>query len=159
MLRSFPMVQEIVRITQVFAEHGVPLIPYKGPVLADELWGSFSLRVCADLDFLIARQDAVRGGELLEELGYERLAKLPKYLHPALLRDASEEQFRHRETGLLLELQWAPAPRVFALAFDTKPLWERTRTLVLLENQSWPHLQKTCSCCFASTDGNTTGRA
>jgi hypothetical protein len=129
MLRSFPLVQEVLNITRTFASARLPAIPYKGPALAEELWGSFSLRDCADLDFLVTTNDVDRAGELFEQLGYERLTPIPGHLRAALIRNASEEQFRHPNTGLLLELQWSPAPRVFGLSFNLDSLWQRTRSI------------------------------
>ena len=129
MLRSFPLIQEVLSITRAFLSAGLAIIPYKGPALAEELWGSFSLRNCADLDFLVTARDVHRASELLEQLGYERLALIPANLRPAIIRNASEEQYRHRESGLLLELQWSPAPRVFGLSFDADSIWQRTRSI------------------------------
>src|SRR4051812_30388793 len=43
LMRSFPLVTEILRITESFRSEGVPIIPYKGPAMAEDLWGSFSL--------------------------------------------------------------------------------------------------------------------
>jgi hypothetical protein len=125
LIRSLPLADEILRIVTACTDRGIRIIPYKGPVLAESLWGNAALRECADLDFLIEEQNADRAGDLLHSLGYRRVSPLPPHLHQALLRNASEEQFRHRDTGLLLELQWSPAPRVFALNFDAAQFWTR----------------------------------
>ena len=130
LMRSFPLAQEIHSITRLFKEQELPIIPYKGPALADRYWGSFVVRDCVDLDFLVRPQDVPAAGAILESLGYERVAKIPRHLRPALVRNASEEQFRHRETGLLLELQWAPSPHVFALKFDTTAMWTKVNYTV-----------------------------
>lgn len=129
LMRSFPLVQEIQSITAAFSAQAIPIIPYKGPALAERYWGSFVLRDCVDLDFLVQPDDVERAGEILEGLGYERVAAVPQHLRPALVRNASEEQFRHRATGLLLELQWAPSPRVFALRFDTARMWSNVSNI------------------------------
>jgi hypothetical protein len=128
LMRSFPLVEEILRITDRFRAEGVPLIPYKGPAMAEDLWGSFSLRECSDIDFLIQPADIERAGEILQLLGYSRVSTVAAHLRPALLRNASEEQFRH-ESGILLELQWAPAPKVLAASFDIQSLWKNCREI------------------------------
>lgn len=128
-VRSFPLAQEVLRVSNTFRTHVVPVIPYKGPALAEDLWGSFSLRECSDLDFLVPPDEVDRAGTLLEELGYSRVTPIAAHLRPALLRNASEEQFNHRETKILLELQWAPAPRAFATHFDAGSMWSRTREI------------------------------
>jgi Uncharacterised nucleotidyltransferase len=127
--RSLPLADEILRISNLFRQHGVRVIPYKGPVLAEELWGSFSLRECSDLDFLVPVGQVDRAGELLEELNYVRITPIPKHLRPTLTRNASEEQFRHRDRKVLLELQWAPAPSVFAIDYDERSLWSNAHEI------------------------------
>ncbi len=129
LVRMLPLVEEVRRITGSFRAEGLDIIPYKGPVLSEEFWGSVAFRDCADLDFLVRGDDVKRAGELLGRMGYTRSVELPAHLRPALLKNASEEQFRHGETNLLLELQWAPAPHVFALGFDNDAIWLRKRTI------------------------------
>lgn len=123
LLRNFALLEEIRRILQAWRQKGIEAIPYKGPVLAEQLWGSFALRECSDLDFLVRREDVNRAGRVLPGLGYHAVSPVADSLRPALLRNASEEQFQHAPTGILLELQWAPAPRTFAVPYDEEQLW------------------------------------
>ena len=125
LVRGLPLVGEVGRVVEQFERAGVPIIPYKGPVLAEHLWGDPALRVCDDLDFLVEKRNVEEAGVLLDRLGYRRMALIAPHLRSALLRNASEEQFQHRETGLLLELQWSPAPRVFAVRHDAAATWQR----------------------------------
>jgi hypothetical protein len=127
LMRSFPLAQEIHSITRDFKKAGLHIIPYKGPALAERYWGSYVLRDCVDIDFLVRPQDVQPANSLLEQLGYEPVARIRPHLLPAFIENASEQQFRHRETGLLLELQWAPSPQVFALRFNLRSLWSNTR--------------------------------
>ena len=129
LVRSLPLVGEVSRVVEEFGRAGVPIIPYKGPVLAEQLWGDAALRVCDDLDFLVEKRSVEEAGVLLDRLGYRRVSPIASHLRPALLRNASEEQFQHRETGLLLELQWSPAPRVFAVRYKTEQVWQRVASI------------------------------
>ncbi len=129
LLRATSLADEVLRVADEFSARGIPIIPYKGPVLAEHLWGNFALRKCDDVDFLVARKDADDAGKIMTRLGYQSVTAVPPHLLPAFLRNASEEQFRHRETNLLLELQWSPAPRVFAVDCDPDEIWKRTQTI------------------------------
>ena len=129
LIRGLPLADEVLRVMCSFADRQIPVIPYKGPVLAEHLWGNSALRECADLDFLVETKNVDRAGEILEGLGYARVSPVAQQLRRALLRNASEEQFQHRETGLLLELQWSPAPRVFALRCDVTAVWSSAREI------------------------------
>lgn len=129
LFRVVSLYAEVIRIVLAMREQGIGLIPYKGPVLAQELWGNASRRECVDLDFLVRRADVVRSGEVIEKLGYRRASPIAGHLLGEVLRHASEIQFRNIQTGLLLELQWSPAPRVFGIEFDAAAIWNRTRTI------------------------------
>jgi hypothetical protein len=129
--RSFGFYQELLRIVSAFDRSEIAIMPYKGPAFAEEFWGSFALRECSDLDFLVQPHSVEEAGEALMDLGYRRVIPIAKHLRRALVRNASEEQYRHIDTGLLLELQWSPAPRVFATRFDVDGMWRRAGRLAL----------------------------
>jgi len=128
---NFGLLEEMKRILATWQNHGIAAMPYKGPALAQQLWGSFALRECSDLDFLVRREDIALAAEVLAEIGYRPETQIPSWLGSALLRDASELQFRHMKSNLLLELQWAPAPRTLAISYDEEELW-RNRISVSL---------------------------
>jgi hypothetical protein len=124
LLRNFHFVEEIKRILHACNSAGIQAMAYKGPVLAEQLWGSFALRECSDLDFLVRPDDADRAGVVLRDLGYDCVSPLDGWLRSAFLKDAAEEQFRNRNSNLMLELQWAPAPKAMAVALDQAILWD-----------------------------------
>jgi len=129
LVRSVPLIGKVGRVVEAFDREGLPIIPYKGPVLAQQLWGDPTLRVCDDLDFLVEKRSVEQAGVLLDRLGYRRVSPIARHLQAALLRNASEEQFQHRETGLLLELQWSPAPRVLAVRYGPDQVWRRLMSI------------------------------
>jgi hypothetical protein len=53
-----------------FAAHGVPAVPYKGPVLAVAAYGQLALRVFGDLDLVVSASDMARVRERLLARGY-----------------------------------------------------------------------------------------
>ena len=128
---NFGLLEEVQRILQAWEQRGLEAMPYKGPALAEQLWGSFALRECSDLDFLVRREDVRRAAQALEEIGYRPETPIPSRLSSALLHNASELQFRHPKSNLLLELQWAPAPRTLAVSYDEKELWQNRTSISL----------------------------
>ncbi|MGZ4814812.1 MAG: nucleotidyltransferase domain-containing protein [Terriglobales bacterium] len=129
LLRNLNLLEEIKRLLAAWHAAGIQAIPYKGPVMAEQLWGSIALRECSDLDFLVRREHVNRAGEVLLESEYGRVSPVAASLRPALLRNASEEQFRHPRNNILLELQWAPAPRTLAVNFDEEQLWRNVTSI------------------------------
>lgn len=72
--RHLLMSHELGRALRRFEAEDVPVIPLKGPVLADTLYLHPALRPFSDLDLLIRPEDLFRADELLHALGYRRLA-------------------------------------------------------------------------------------
>ena len=51
--KSLWLTYELIRILDCLESHGIPAIPYKGPVLAKAVYGDIALRRFSDLDILI----------------------------------------------------------------------------------------------------------
>ena len=66
-------VQELERLLDAFDEAGVPVIPLKGPVLAETLYRDPACRPLTDLDALVPPAQASAAIEVLRRLGYRHL--------------------------------------------------------------------------------------
>jgi hypothetical protein len=69
--------RETVRVLEVLAALGIPAIPWKGPVLAEALYGDVSSRVSVDIDVIVPAADVDRAVAALSD---ERYA--PAYATP-----------------------------------------------------------------------------
>lgn len=63
---------ELGRLLAGFTRAGVAVMPLKGPVLADQLYLTPSLRPSSDLDVLVRAHDTAAAEHILEGLGYTR---------------------------------------------------------------------------------------
>jgi hypothetical protein len=66
--------RELGRLLEAFEREEVPVIPLKGPALAEAVYPHPALRPCTDLDLLVTRESLHRVDDLLQRLGYRRLA-------------------------------------------------------------------------------------
>src|ERR1700691_2994581 len=64
-------VEELVRVLSLLEEQGIPAVPYKGPTLAQRLYGNVALREFGDLDIMILERDVMRAQELIRSNGYK----------------------------------------------------------------------------------------
>jgi hypothetical protein len=65
---------ELGRLLEAFDREKVPVIPLKGPALGETLYAHPALRPCSDLDLLVRRESVRQVDDLLQRLGYRRLA-------------------------------------------------------------------------------------
>jgi hypothetical protein len=68
---------ELVRIHEIFEMEGVPLIPYKGPVLSWLAFGSLTRRRFVDLDFFVPQKNLPRASALLKSGGFDSKFEIP----------------------------------------------------------------------------------
>jgi hypothetical protein len=68
--RNLRLTGELLRILELFSANGISCIPYKGPILAAQVYGDISLRQFGDLDIFVKRDDVQRVRDLLFRNGY-----------------------------------------------------------------------------------------
>ena len=103
-VRCLYMVAELNRILDLFESHGIPAIPYKGPVLAQQAYGDITLREFEDLDIILRQRDLPRAHEILLGMGYH--AKFPWILSPGAAASLVPGEYNYRaiERRIMVEL-------------------------------------------------------
>jgi hypothetical protein len=92
---------------------GIAATAFKGPALAEAAYGDLSLRRFVDLDLVVPRADIVPACRVLAGAGFS--GELPPAgWRPTYLRVANELTWIDGD-GRIIELQWAVAPRAFAV--------------------------------------------
>jgi hypothetical protein len=113
-------------ILQRFEGSGIEVLPHKGPVLAELLFGDVTMRQFGDLDLLIRARDIPRARAALQELGYEPNLLLSARQERAYLRSGYEYVFGCDAAKYLIELQWQILPRFYSVGFDMDALFARS---------------------------------
>ena len=128
--RNLLLVGQLLMLLHLFKDNDIPVIPYKGPVLAASAHGDITLREFHDLDFLLPQDHLLRARDLLLSRGYQLSVK---WDDGDVVRQNS-----HYEVGLVLahagihvELKWDIVDRYFALQMDMKALWTRLKPILL----------------------------
>lgn len=114
--RSLWFAAELGRVAGHLSAEGVRVLPYKGPVLAQAVYGDLGLRSFSDLDLLIAPGDFERAKQALAEIGYQPAGELLAAVERFWLRTGYERSFDGTAGKNLIELQWALLPRFYAVA-------------------------------------------
>jgi hypothetical protein len=103
---------ELESLLKEFAARGIEVLPLKGPVLAESLYGDAAMRQCNDLDLLVRGGDYPRAEALLLLLGFVACSEIDDYHR------------RFVSNGVPVELHFGIAsPRYFP--FDLDGVWRR----------------------------------
>jgi hypothetical protein len=124
---------ELARIVRHFDRLRLPVLPFKGPVLAQTLYGDPGLRTFSDLDFLISPADFERAKEALANLGYIPSANLNPAIERFWLRNGCERSFDGPAGKNLVDLQWALLPKFYAVDLEVEGLLARSGRAVVAE--------------------------
>jgi len=76
--RNLALCVKLIGIINLFKESNITAVPFKGPVLAETVYGEIGFRSFIDLDILVSREDAVQARNLLIENGFSLTAEIPE---------------------------------------------------------------------------------
>jgi hypothetical protein len=124
-MRNAYLARELVQITSLLKEKGVPVIAFKGPVLARAAYGDLSLREFVDLDILVRPSDLGMTRDFLFSQGYRsRYSGLGEKERGFFLW--CEEAFGNKDGLVCVDVHWQMNPQYFAYAPEGDVLWRRT---------------------------------
>jgi hypothetical protein len=122
---------QLLQLLAALDEHGVEAMPFKGPALAQTLYGHVALRHFCDLDILVRERDVWRASAVLEGLGFVADFPIPPARRAACLRQDYVRLFRRDGGRTIVELHWGVARRSFAVRFDGDGIWPRLTSMSL----------------------------
>jgi len=121
--RALWLAVELLNIHRHLATRGLEVLPYKGPVLAETLYGNVALRQYSDLDFLVRSHDVLAVRSALGELGYTSRLRLAPAAERAYLKSGYEYTFDSPQGQNLVETKWQILPRFYSIDFEIEDLF------------------------------------
>ena len=118
-----------LRIAAAFEKELIPLVALKGPVLAQEVYGSTTLREFVDLDLLVRERDFLKAVATLQRLNYRADWDVDPGTQLQFLRYQGETSFANAKNGLIIDLHWRVAAENNALPLDAAFFWPRFRPM------------------------------
>ena len=127
--RNMGATAKLLKLVGEFQSSEIPVLPFKGPLLAIRAYGDLSLRRFGDLDMLIRPADLVRSIELLKANGYSPLTSAT-WLQKTNwnISDKKDILFTNEDGELPLELHWKLSGSHFALPLEEDRLWARAES-------------------------------
>ena len=126
---NFYLLRELMRVLELFDAQGIRALAFKGPVLAQMVYGDLGLRQAGDLDILIAKEDFTRARDLLQSNSYVMSPQLTRAQQRSHLGFHCEIQFFHQDQFCVVDLHWGLTPKSFPFLLGFEDLWARRQTL------------------------------
>ena len=122
---------ELLRIHEIFERNGVPLIPYKGPVLSCLAFGSPTRRRFDDLDFFVPQEDIAGATGLLQSAGFAPKFEIVDVLTGPPANVPGQYAFFREVTRTQLELHTERTLRYFPIPLNFNKMSRRLITMDL----------------------------
>lgn len=121
--------REVSTIAEWFAAAGIRAVPFKGPVLAWQLYGDVALRPSSDLDFILHDKDLLRARDLLEGKGFRSLRKMTAVEDRIWSESGWGYDMGSAEGGFTVDIASRVTPYYLPYSLDSDDFWSETRDL------------------------------
>ena len=123
-IQNLLTVRELIGILDDLGHRGIVAVPYKGPALSAQLYGSLALRESCDLDVLVHPWDADAARDVLVARGYREGEGLVGPRRDFMLESRYGQRFE-RPGGRVVELHWAFTNRDVAFPLNLEAVTPR----------------------------------
>lgn len=130
-VRTLFLTAEALRIADRFASQNLPVLTFKGPVLAQMAYGNPSLRQFDDLDFIVPQRFIADVYEQMDVLGYRPKFQLPRRSGEAKVHIPGEYVFVHKVNQAMVEIHTEATLRHFPRPPDIEDMSRRSTQIVL----------------------------
>ena len=124
--RNLYLTAELLKLSRLFETHQIPMLSFKGPILAQIAYGNLALRQFLDIDILVPEADVVRANQLLVDRGYQSQFALTESQQIVYAELRNEQWFWHEEKQVCVDLHWSILPKHFSFTPDPHLLWLKT---------------------------------
>jgi len=115
---SYLFADRLIHILRVFEDNDIIAIPFKGPVLAENIYGDIALRQFGDLDILVSPHSAFDAHELLKGLGYRPQLNLNGRQLKTYINNEYSCTYVIDKTRFVIELHWNLLGRHSSFSLD-----------------------------------------
>jgi Uncharacterised nucleotidyltransferase len=120
-------------VSDALVQAGIGGLAYKGPVLAQRLYGDVAMRQFSDLDLFLPTADILEATKALKKIGLAAHSTFRQAEWREFVKTGYELTFDGFGNQNLLEIKWRVLPRFYAIDIAVEELFERAQSLQLSE--------------------------
>lgn len=120
--RNLALAHELGTILRRFHQRGIGVVPMRGLVLAEQLYGDPTVRPCGDLDVLVRKGQLDQVKAVLSELDYRLCDRRPGF---AQAFSYTWEFFKTQPIPIIIEPHWSLAYPPYTEQLDMDAVWRR----------------------------------
>jgi hypothetical protein len=129
-LKTLVFTGEFIKLLDLFHQEHIEVMGFKGPVLADLLYGDITLREFSDLDILVHEADLRKAEDILVACGYQAQFSDRTY-RSTFVSYQGQYAFRHPQTGIWIDLHWQLSGKGVAFPVNSADVWSKLRRVMI----------------------------
>ena len=133
--RTLKLTELLGRVMAALAEANVFSLPYKGPVLAQRLYGDVAMRQFSDLDFFVRATDLELAKKALRKIGFAAHGNLRTTEEKTLVATGYELTFDGMGNRNLVEIQWRVLPRFYSVDLAVEEFFSSAQIVAVANNK------------------------
>ena len=126
MTRAMIQARQLLWVIQLGKDHGIPIIPYKGVVLSQMIYGDIGLRISFDIDIIVRQHDAIQARALLASQGYSPQTSLTPEQDKKYIQLRCEYGLSH-PNQTMIDLHWQFIPWYYLEPFTESEIWSGSK--------------------------------
>ncbi len=151
--RMLSLSAELVRLIKAFDEAAIPVIAFKGPALAMQVYGDINMRFCVDLDLLVSPTNHLRAEEFLQQQGYVYVPGEIAFKRSKLRNNLTKHTHMvHPSTHIHVELHYELIHERDTPLFTFDELWKQL-VIVSIAGTAIPTLPIHIHCLYLCLHG------
>ncbi len=121
-VRNLIISEKLIKLITLFEKSGIPVIPFKGPVMAQVVYGDVAMRQFADIDILVSSRDAVSAIELLVSQGLRPELALDSKQFAKYIKAKKSIELYDDKSNCAVDLHWEMTGGYSVVPFRFKEL-------------------------------------
>lgn len=103
---SMSLTRGLIQVLDLFSRNSITTLPFKGPLLAQQLYGDIGQRIFGDIDLLVSKEELTQAITLLEGIGF--VAEIDDLHEKIAVFSRQEDNLAlvRKEDNCLVELHW-----------------------------------------------------
>ena len=143
----------LLKLIKLLETHQVLVVPFKGPILTELVYGDICLRSFGDLDILISKSDLRHVMDILLQNGYKTNYDLTLESYLKLADKTHHANFVNISNGLVVEVHWEMSGRYTGVEINFQEIQPRLEK-VFVGNQEVSTLGKEDLLVYLCIHGN-----
>lgn len=163
--RNLYLTSILLRHLDLFHSNQIRAVPFKGPVLAEDVYGDIGLRYFSDLDILVSPNDVQSSYNLLIKNNYKPTLNINEKQLQKYINSEDELSFFNKTSNTIIELHWELSGRYLStplfidvfnnrlkqIAFHSRPILVLSNEDLLIylcihgSRHGWVNIEQICS--------------